>query len=62
MKRPLLILALLALSGPVTASGQSLMNAAGLGFPVGPGDARARALGGVALGLRGATILGTEDM
>jgi hypothetical protein len=60
MKRPLLILALMALAGPVPVSGQSLMNAAGLGFPVGPGDARARALGGVALGLRGATILGTD--
>jgi hypothetical protein len=60
MKRPLSILALLALWGPLPASGQSLMNAAGLGLPISPGDARARALGGVALGLRGATILGTD--
>jgi hypothetical protein len=60
MKRSLLTLALLALAHPVGVSGQSMMNGAGLGFPVGPGDARARALGGVALGLRGPAILGTD--
>jgi hypothetical protein len=60
MTRRLLLLAALALLAPATASAQSLFNAAGLGVPADPVDARARALGGVGIGLRGAALMGSD--
>lgn len=47
-------LALLVAPGPAAA--QSLLGASGLGFPIDPLDARARALGGVAVGLFGPAV------
>lgn len=41
---------------PAAAGGQSLLSAGGLGVPVDPLDARARALGGVPVGLFGAAV------
>jgi len=58
-RRPLLLAALL-LAAPATASAQSLFNAAGLGLPATPGDARSRALGGLGLGLQGTTLSGSD--
>lgn len=54
MMRPLpfVLLALLAVSTPAAA--QSLFSTSGLGVPVAPLDARARALGGIGVGLIGA--------
>lgn len=60
MIRRLAFLVALVASAPTPASGQSLFNAAGLGTPAGPMDARSRALGGLGLGLRGAALLGTD--
>jgi hypothetical protein len=51
MMRTLLALALLA--APVSASAQSLFSARGLGVPIDPLDGRARALGGIGVGLPG---------
>lgn len=42
------------------ASAQSLFNAAGLGVPSDPLDARTRALGGVGIGLTGPALLGSD--
>lgn len=50
--RAILVLLALAASGTPLA-GQSIFNAAGLGVPVEPLDARARALGSIGIGLRG---------
>jgi len=50
MKRALVLLLLLA---PATTSAQSLFSARGLGVPIDPIDARARALGGIGVGLIG---------
>lgn len=55
-----LILALLLPAAPAAASAQSLLNAAGLGLPTDPLDARTRALGGVGIGLQGPAILATD--
>lgn len=60
MTRRLLFLVALAVAIPATASAQSLFNAAGLGSLSDPLDARARALGGVGLGLRGPTLMGSD--
>jgi hypothetical protein len=61
MTRPLLsALALLALAAPASLEAQSLLNAAGLGVPADPLDARTRALGGVGVGLQGAALLSTD--
>lgn len=55
------ILTLLALATvPAAASAQSLLNAAGLGVPSDPIDARGRALGGVGIGLQGAALLASD--
>lgn len=60
MSRRVLLLAVLLAAAPATASAQSLFNAAGLGLPATPGDARSRALGGIGLGLRGTTLAGSD--
>lgn len=61
MTRRFALLAALALAVPsASASGQSLFNAAGMGVPSSPADARARSLGGVGVGLRGAALLGSD--
>ncbi|MGD8320784.1 MAG: hypothetical protein PVJ02_10025 [Gemmatimonadota bacterium] len=60
MMRRTTLLALVALASPAAASAQSLLNAAGLGFPTEALDARTRALGGVGIGLQGAAILPTD--
>lgn len=60
MSRRPLLLATLLLAAPATASAQSLFNAAGLGLPATPGDARSRALGGLGLGLQGTTLSGSD--
>jgi hypothetical protein len=57
MRRLLSALASLALLAPASLTAQSLLNAAGLGLPSDPLDARTRALGGVGLGLQGAALL-----
>lgn len=54
----LLVLAVTLLPAPLR--GQSLLNAAGIGLPADPVDARARALGGIGVGLRGASLLATD--
>ncbi|NJD17957.1 MAG: hypothetical protein FIA95_01545, partial [Gemmatimonadetes bacterium] len=59
IRRAALLLAFLG-SVPGPLSGQSLLTAAGLGIPADPFAARARALGGVGIGLRGATVLGSD--
>lgn len=51
-KRALLLLVALGLASQ-PAMGQSVFNAAGLGIPIEPLDARARALGSFGIGLRG---------
>jgi hypothetical protein len=59
-RRPWFV-ALLALAAlPAAASAQSLLNAAGLGVPADPIDARSRALGGVGIGLQGAALLASD--
>jgi hypothetical protein len=60
MKKHILMAALLAVALPAPIASQSLLNAAGLGLPVGLGDARARALGGVGIGLQGPALLGSD--
>ena len=50
----------LAQGVPSAALGQSLLAADGLGLPVEPLDARARALGSVGVGLAGAHLLGRD--
>lgn len=60
MNRRIFSLAFAALLLPATASAQSLLNGAGLGVPTDPLDARARALGGVGIGLRGSALLGSD--
>ena len=52
MKRALLLV-LISLLGAAPARAQSLFGARGLGLPVTPVDARARALGGIGVGLPG---------
>ena len=47
---------------PAAASGQSLLSAGGLGVPVDPLDARARALGGVGIGLMGGQLLPADPV
>lgn len=59
MRRAALLAGLLmAAAGPL--AGQSIFNAAGLGTYADPLDARARALGGVGIGLRGPALLGSD--
>lgn len=53
--RALLVLIALGASGSPVA-GQSVFNAAGLGLPIEPLDARARALGSFGIGLRGSAF------
>jgi len=54
-------LAFVALAAlPAAASAQSLLNAAGLGIPTDPVDARSRALGNVGIGLQGAALLASD--
>lgn len=60
MMRRIVLLGLVALLLPAAVAGQSLLNAAGLGMPSEPLDARSRALGGVGLGLQGPALLGTD--
>lgn len=48
------------LGGAAPASAQSLFNAAGLGTPLEPLDARARALGSLGIGLPGASFMPTD--
>lgn len=60
MSKRITLALLVSLAAPGSAAGQSLFSAVGLGFPMEPLDARAIALGGVGVGLRGATILGTD--
>ena len=60
MRRLFSALAVLALAAPASLGAQSLLNAAGLGLPSDPLDARTRALGGVGIGLQGAALLGTD--
>jgi hypothetical protein len=55
-------LVLLLWSVPSAAWGQSLLSAGGLGIPVEPLDARARALGGVGIGLMGGQLLPTDPV
>ena len=56
-------LALVALLiAPGVGSAQSLLSAGGLGIPVDPLDARARALGGVAIGLTGGQLLPSDPV
>jgi hypothetical protein len=47
---------------PASATAQSLLSAGGLGIPVDPLDARARAIGGVAVGLPGGQLLPTDPV
>jgi len=57
MRSRLTAFVFLALAAPASLSAQSLLNAAGLGLPSDPLDARTRALGGVGVGLQGAALL-----
>ena len=59
MRAALLLLSLVALR-PAGASAQSLLSAAGLGVPVESLDARARALGGLGLGVFGPSLLPSD--
>jgi hypothetical protein len=59
IRRTALLVALVA-AVPAPAAAQSLFNAAGLGVPSDPLDARTRALGGVGIGLRGPLLLGSD--
>jgi hypothetical protein len=59
IRRLALVLALVA-AAPHPVRGQSLFNAAGLGVPTDPVDARTRALGGPGIGLRGASLQGSD--
>lgn len=52
MKRYAALPILLVLFGPLPAAAQSIFATGGLGVPVSPVDARARALGGIGVGLR----------
>jgi hypothetical protein len=54
--------ALFAVLAPAAASAQSLLSAGGLGTPIDPLDARARALGGVSIGLTGGQLLPTDPV
>jgi hypothetical protein len=54
--------ALFAALAPAAASAQSLLSAGGLGIPIDPLDARARALGGVSIGLTGGQLLPTDPV
>jgi hypothetical protein len=60
MSKRITLTLLMALAAPGSIAGQSLFNAVGLGYPMESLDARSIALGGVGVGLRGATILGTD--
>lgn len=60
MMRRFVLAVLLGLAAPAAASAQSLLNAAGLGLPIDPTDARARAMGGVGVGLKGPALLATD--
>lgn len=60
MMRRLTLALVVGLSVPAAASGQSLLNAAGLGLPVEALDARTRAMGGVGIGLQGPALLPTD--
>jgi len=60
IRRTALLLVLLAVVPASPARAQSLFNAAGLGMPSDPLDARTRALGGVGIGLRGPLALGSD--
>lgn len=60
MTRRLALLALLLAAVPAPTSGQSLFNAGGIGVPTDPLDGRARALGGVGIGLRGPALLASD--
>jgi len=60
MNKRIVIVAATAAFWPSSALGQSLFNAAGLGFPSLSVDARARALGGVGIGLRGGTLAASD--
>jgi hypothetical protein len=51
---------LLALLLPQLSLGQSFLGTQGLGFPLEPLDARARALGSIGVGLRGAALVPTD--
>lgn len=56
------LLALVSLVAPAHARAQSLLNASGLGIPIEPLDARSRGLGGVAVGLFGASVLPSDPV
>ena len=61
----LFLVALIALAlqaPPARAAAQSLLNASGLGLPIEPLDARSRGLGGVPVGLFGASVLPTDPV
>jgi len=57
---PLGALALAALFAPLPVTAQSLLSAGGLGIPIEPLDARARAIGGVEVGLFGPAVRPTD--
>jgi hypothetical protein len=60
MNKRIVIFVAAAALWPSSAQGQSLLNAAGLGFPSLSVDARARALGGVGIGLRGGSLAASD--
>lgn len=60
MNKRIAVLAAFATLWPSSLLGQSLLNAAGLGLPFLSVDARARALGGVGVGLRGGTLSASD--
>lgn len=60
MNKPIAIVAAAAVLWPSSTLAQTLFDAAGLGFPSLTVDARARALGGVGIGLRGGTLMASD--
>ena len=60
MKRSLLLLALGFWALPQGVGAQSPFGVQGLGLPLEPLDARARALGGTGIGLMGSSVLPTD--
>lgn len=58
--RRIFLFVLLGLGTPFAASGQSLLNAAGLGLPMESMDARSRALGGAGIGLQGPALTASD--
>src|SRR5690606_24000589 len=53
MRRSILLSIILVAAGTTSADAQSIFSSRGLGVPVSPVDARARALGGIGVGLLG---------